>query len=36
VLVKNFAIKPITTPAEDLSTMLGEPVEVFGDVAKVA
>jgi len=36
VLVKNFAIKPITTPAEDLATMLGEPVEVFEKVAKVA
>jgi hypothetical protein len=34
--VKNFAIKPITTPAEDLATMLGESVEVFEDVAKVA
>jgi hydroxylamine reductase len=29
VLVKNFAIKPIATPAEDLATILGEPVEVF-------
>jgi len=29
VLVKNFAIKPITTPAEDLATILGEPVETF-------
>ena len=26
VLVKNFAIKPISTPAEDLATILGEPV----------
>jgi len=29
VLVKNFAIKPITTPAEDLATILGEPEEFF-------
>jgi hypothetical protein len=34
VLVKNFAIKPITTPAEDLGTMLGEPVEVIEEMAK--
>jgi hydroxylamine reductase len=27
VLVKNFAIKPITSPAEDLATILGEPAE---------
>ena len=34
VLVKNFAIKPISTPAEDLSTILGEPEETFeGTVA---
>ena len=29
VLVKNFAIKPISTPAEDLAAILGEPVEAF-------
>lgn len=29
VLVKNFAIKPITTPAEDLAAILGEPEEIF-------
>jgi hydroxylamine reductase len=29
VLVKNFAIKPISTPAKDLAAILGEPVEVF-------
>ena len=29
VLVKNFAIKPISTPAEDLAAILGEPAEVF-------
>jgi hydroxylamine reductase len=31
VLVKNFAIKPITTPAKDLAAILGEPAEVFGE-----
>ena len=36
VLVKNFAIKPITTPAEDLATMLDEPVETFAGAAKAA
>jgi hydroxylamine reductase len=36
VLVKNFAIKPITTPAEDLATILGEPVETFEDIKAVA
>ena len=36
VLVKNFAIKPITTPAEDLATMLGEPVEAFEEATKAA
>ena len=36
VLVKNFAIRPITTPAEDLATMLGEPVEKFKSVVKAA
>jgi hydroxylamine reductase len=36
VLVKNFAIKPISTPAEDLSTILGEPVEAFQEAATVA
>jgi hydroxylamine reductase len=36
VLVKNFAIKPITTPAEDLATMLGEPVEAFEEAKKAA
>jgi len=36
VLVKNFAIKPITTPAEDLATMLDEPVEAFKEVTKAA
>ena len=29
VLVKNFAIKPISTPAEDLAAILGQPVEAF-------
>jgi hydroxylamine reductase len=32
VLVENFAIKPISTPAEDLAAILGEPVESFEDV----
>ena len=36
VLVKNFAIKPITTPAEDLATILGEPVEVFEKESQAA
>ena len=36
VLVKNFAIKPISTPAEDLSTILGEPVEAFQEAATIA
>ena len=36
VLVKNFAIKPISTPAEDLSTILGEPVEAFEQAATAA
>ncbi len=36
VLVKNFAIKPITTPAEDLATMLDEPVEKFEGAVKAA
>ena len=29
VLVKNFAIKPISTPEKDLATILGEPAENF-------
>jgi hydroxylamine reductase len=29
VLVKNFAIKPISTPAKDLATILGETEETF-------
>ena len=36
VLVKNFAIKPITTPAEDLATILGEPLEAFEDIQAAA
>lgn len=36
VLVKNFAIKPITTPAEDLAAMLGEPAETFEEVSMAA
>ena len=36
VLVKNFAIKPIATPAEDLAAILGEPVETFEDIKTAA
>jgi len=36
VLVENFAIKPISTPAEDLAAILGEPVESFEDVLAAA
>ena len=36
VLVKNFAIKPISTPAKDLATILGEPVETFETKAEAA
>ncbi len=36
VLVENFAIKPIATPAEDLAAILGEPVESFEDVQEAA
>jgi len=36
VLVKNFAIKPISTPAEDLATILNEPVETFEKTALAA
>ena len=36
VLVKNFAIKPIATPAEDLAAILGEPVETFEDIKAAA
>ncbi len=36
VLVENFAIKPISTPAEDLSAILGEPAETFEDAALAA
>jgi hydroxylamine reductase len=36
VLVKNFAIKPITTPAEDLAAILGEPKEAFDDLKAAA
>jgi hypothetical protein len=34
--VKNFAIKPISTPAEDLAAILGEPVEAFEETALAA
>ena len=36
VLVKNFAIKPISTPEEDLAAILGEPAETFMDKAMAA
>ena len=36
VLVRNFAIKPISTPAEDLATILGEPVEAFEEMKNAA
>ncbi len=36
VLVKNFNIMPIKTPAEDLAAMLGEPVEAFEEKVKAA
>ncbi len=36
VLVKNFAIKPISTPAKDLATILDEPVEAFEKGAQAA
>ncbi len=36
VLVENFATKPISTPAEDLAAILGEPVESFEDVQAAA
>ena len=36
VLVKNFAIKPISTPAEDLATILGEPQEAFEKSSQAA
>jgi len=36
VLVENFAIRPIATPAEDLAAILGEPVESFEDVQEAA
>jgi hydroxylamine reductase len=36
VLVKNFAIKPISTPAKDLATILGEPEESFEEAETAA
>ena len=36
VLVKHFAIKPITTPAEDLAAILGEPAETFTEMEAAA
>jgi len=36
VLVKNFVIKPISTPAEDLAAILGEPVETFEEMEEAA
>ena len=36
VLVQNFAIKPITTPAEDLAAILGEPVSSFEEIEAAA
>jgi hydroxylamine reductase len=36
VLIKNFNIKPITTPAEDLATILDEDPDVFTKIPKAA
>jgi len=36
VLVQNFAIKPISTPAEDLAAILGEPAENFEKMVAAA
>ena len=36
VLVENFAIKPISTPEEDLAAILGGPAESFEDVQATA